>query len=131
MKVEVELVGVIVLKLLPVLLCSFIINTRFDMPLNGNILIDGFDDTYKMLYSETSLNQTPSGPDIMFSFDKVVWFKRGYYAPHKNYSCRVVCPSVPHLFSGHNFVVCGWIIILFGTNDPRVATSKVKVTGRP
>ena len=30
-------------------------------------------------------------------------------------SCRVVRPSF--IFLGHNFVVCGWIKILFGTNN--------------
>ena len=38
------------------------------------------------------------------------------------------CPSVrPHSFSGHNFVVCGLIKILFGTNDRHNKTCRAKI----
>ena len=45
-----------------------------------------------------------------------------FYAPRKISRERIIAAlsirmSVPHLFPGHNFVVCGWIKILFGTND--------------
>jgi len=31
----------------------------------------------------------------------------------------VVCPYFLHLFPGHNFAVCDWIKIIFGTNESK------------
>ena len=36
-----------------------------------------------------------------------------------------ICTSVPYSFPGHDFFVCGWIKILFGTND-QFEANKVK-----